>query len=59
MEDQGELNPKEEKDFNSSRERAEKDILEAADVVCCTCINSGDHRLKNFKFRHVLIDEAP
>ena len=40
------------------REDAEKDVLESADVICTTCIGSGDKRLKSFKFHHVLIDEA-
>ncbi|MFN9941665.1 MAG: hypothetical protein ACK56I_19525 [bacterium] len=26
--------------------------------MCSTCISSQDPRLKNFKFDHVLIDEA-
>ncbi len=31
---------------------------QAADVICCTCSGAGDMRLKNFRFRQVLIDEA-
>jgi regulator of nonsense transcripts 1 len=32
--------------------------LQAADVICCTCVGAGDPRLKNFRFRQVVIDEA-
>jgi regulator of nonsense transcripts 1 len=33
-------------------------VLQAADVVCCTCSGAGDSRLLNFRFRRLLIDEA-
>ena len=32
--------------------------MQAADVICSTCVGAGDPRLKNFRFRQVLIDEA-
>ena len=38
--------------------RTENEILFEADVVCTTCINASDPRLKNLVFHHVLIDEA-
>jgi len=38
--------------------KAEKEILEAAEVICCTCVGAGDPRLSNFRFRFVLIDES-
>lgn len=38
--------------------KAEKQILEAADVICCTCVGAGDQRLTNLRFRTVLIDES-
>ena len=38
--------------------KTERRILQAADVICCTCVGAGDPRLKNFRFRQVLIDEA-
>jgi regulator of nonsense transcripts 1 len=34
------------------------DLLDAADVVCTTCIASADRRLNKFRFQYVLIDEA-
>merc|ERR1712070_977010 len=37
---------------------AERDILEAADVVCCTCSAAGDNRVSSLRFRQCLIDEA-
>ncbi|KAG0693672.1 RNA helicase-domain-containing protein [Suillus ampliporus] len=38
--------------------QCEKEILGAADVICCTCVGAGDPRLNKLKFRTVLIDEA-
>lgn len=38
--------------------RAERTILEGAQVICCTCIGAGDRRLSKFRFSSVLIDEA-
>lgn len=36
----------------------EREVLQAADVVCATCVGAGDPRLAHFRFRKVLIDEA-
>ena len=33
-------------------------MLSGADVICTTCINAADPRIKNFIFHHILIDEA-
>jgi len=57
-EDQGGLRVEDEKQLFMLRRRLEMEILEAADVVCCTCVGAGDARLKGFRFQHVLIDEA-
>jgi regulator of nonsense transcripts 1 len=54
----GELTERDEKKYRSLRMRSEREILQAADVICCTCVGAGDPRLKNFRFRQVLIDEA-
>ncbi len=32
--------------------------LQHADVICCTCVGSGDPRLGKMQFRAVLIDES-
>lgn len=32
--------------------------LQAADVICCTCVGAGDPRLAKMQFRSVLIDES-
>ncbi len=49
------------------RRRTELDILNLADVICCTCVGAGDPRLlersmkrgkKRRRFEQVLIDEA-
>ncbi|RLO11201.1 hypothetical protein DYB28_009961, partial [Aphanomyces astaci] len=57
-EDQGELSSQDEKRFKSLKRNAEREILQAADVICTTCVGAGDPRLSNFRFRQVLIDEA-
>lgn len=54
----GELTAADEKKLRQLRSTAEKEILQAADVICTTCVGAGDPRLANFRFRQVLIDEA-
>ncbi|KAK1933952.1 Regulator of nonsense transcripts 1 [Phytophthora citrophthora] len=56
--DQGELSSQDEKRFKALKRQAEREILQAADVICTTCVGAGDPRLSNFRFRQVLIDEA-
>jgi regulator of nonsense transcripts 1 len=55
---QGELSSRDEKKYKSLLQQAEKEILQNADVICTTCVGSGDPRLKNFRFYQVLIDES-
>jgi len=57
-EELGELSQADEKKFNSLKRAAERDILQAADVVCCTCSAAGDPRINSLRFRQCLIDEA-
>lgn len=54
----GELSTKDEKKFKQMRNAAEHELLQAADVICCTCVGSGDPRLANFRFKQVLVDES-
>uniref|UniRef100_A0A7S2DKE2 Upf1 domain-containing protein n=2 Tax=Haptolina brevifila TaxID=156173 RepID=A0A7S2DKE2_9EUKA len=54
----GELSQADEKKFNSLKRAAEREILQAADVVCCTCSAAGDPRISLLRFRQCLIDEA-
>ena len=54
----GELSQADEKKFNTLKRAAEREILEAADVVCCTCSAAGDLRISSLRFRQCLIDEA-
>lgn len=54
----GELSSQDEKRYRTLKRRAEKEILQSADVVCCTCVGAGDARLQKYSFRTVLIDEA-
>ncbi|KAK4162588.1 regulator of nonsense transcripts 1 [Cladorrhinum sp. PSN259] len=56
--DQGELSSQDEKRFKQLTRQAEREILNSADVVCCTCVGAGDPRLSKMKFRNVLIDES-
>jgi regulator of nonsense transcripts 1 len=56
--DQGELSQSDERKYKSLVRACEKDILNAADVICTTCVGAGDPRLAKFKFRTVLMDEA-
>ena len=54
----GELSSSDEKKFRFLWRAAEKEILDNADVICCTCVTAGDPRLNKRRFRCVLIDEA-
>lgn len=58
LEDQGELSASDESKYNELRLNAEKLILSRAEVICCTCSCASDRRFRQYKFRHVLIDEA-
>ncbi|KAA8500020.1 Regulator of nonsense transcripts 1-like [Porphyridium purpureum] len=56
--DVGELSDTEDKRLRTLRHKAEREVLSAADVICCTCVSAGDQRLSKMRFRSVLIDEA-
>ena len=56
--EQGELSSNDERKYKTLIRQCEKEILSAADVICCTCVGAGDPRLAKLKFRTVLIDEA-
>ncbi len=56
--EQGELSSSDERKYKSLIRICEKEILHAAEVICCTCVGAGDPRLSKLKFRTVLIDEA-
>lgn len=56
--EQGELSASDDKKFRSLKRVAEREILMAADVVCCTCVGAGDPRLSACCFQKVLIDEC-
>ncbi|KAJ3982245.1 ATP dependent helicase [Lentinula detonsa] len=55
--EQGELSSNDERKYKTLIRQCEKEILTAADVICCTCVGAGDPRLSKLKFRTVLIDE--
>lgn len=54
----GELSGQDEKIIRRLTKAAEREILNNADVICCTCVGAGDPRLAKMKFRNVLIDES-
>lgn len=56
--DIGELSHADEKRLKALTRAAEREILENADVICCTCVGAGDPRLNKLRFRCALIDEA-
>ncbi|CAL8104829.1 unnamed protein product [Calicophoron daubneyi] len=54
----GELSQADEKRYRSLKRDLERELLLAADVVCCTCVTAGDPRLERLSFHSVLIDES-
>eukprot|EP00126_Sphaerothecum_destruens_P008230 Sdes_comp20136_c0_seq1m13231 len=56
--DQGELSSSDERRYKSLKRGYERELLQNADVICCTCVGAGDKRLAKMKFRTVLIDES-
>ncbi|KAG4065353.1 hypothetical protein HA402_012298 [Bradysia odoriphaga] len=54
----GELSSADEKRYRMLKKSAERELLEAADVICCTCVGAGDPRLSRIKFNSILIDES-
>ncbi|KAK9766604.1 ATP-dependent RNA helicase [Basidiobolus ranarum] len=56
--EQGELSSSDERKYKMLKRACEKEILQNADVILCTCVGAGDSRLAKFTFRTVLIDEA-
>ncbi|XP_030386590.1 regulator of nonsense transcripts 1 homolog [Scaptodrosophila lebanonensis] len=54
----GELSSADEKRYRSLKRGTENQLLEAADVICCTCVGAGDMRLSRIKFTSILIDES-
>lgn len=51
----GELSSSDEKKYKALKRATEREILQSADVICCTCVGAGDPRLSNFRFRQVMI----
>lgn len=54
----GELSSSDEKRYRALKKNAERELLEAADVICCTCVGAGDPRLSRIEFHSILIDES-
>ena len=47
------LTVSDERSLRDLQRKLEMEILEHADVVCCTCVGAGDKRVMNFRFQHV------
>lgn len=56
--EQGELSSSDERKYKTLTRACERQLLHAADVICTTCVGTGDPRLSKLKFRTVLVDEA-
>lgn len=54
----GELSSADEKRYRLLKHACEKELLQSADVICCTCVGAGDRRLKGLRFHSMLIDES-
>jgi len=54
----GFLPEREEEQLKNMKRQAENEILRSAEVICTTCVAAFDRRLKQLRFRKVLIDEA-
>jgi regulator of nonsense transcripts 1 len=54
----GDLTTADARRYRQLRMQAEQEILQAADVICTTCVGAGDPRLAHFRFRQLLIDES-
>jgi hypothetical protein len=50
---QGELVAADEKKYRQLQAQTSRELLQAADVICTTCVGAGDPRLSNFRFRQV------
>ena len=57
-EETGELSSSDEKRYRILRKTCEKELLDVADVICCTCIGAGDPKLVRMRFSSILIDES-
>ncbi len=53
--EQGELSSQDERKYKALKQATEREILQAADVVCCTCVGAGDPRISGFRFRKVTL----
>ncbi|VDM44951.1 unnamed protein product [Toxocara canis] len=54
----GELAESDERRFRALRLLKEKQLLAAADVICCSCISAADPRLSHMRIKCVLVDES-
>ncbi|KAH9399076.1 ATP-dependent helicase NAM7 [Tyrophagus putrescentiae] len=54
----GELSSADENRYRILKRTCERELLEAADVICSTAVGAGDPRLSRFKFHSILIDES-
>eukprot|EP00056_Hartaetosiga_gracilis_P013196 m.216508 g.216508 ORF g.216508 m.216508 type:complete len:1084 (+) comp13806_c1_seq1:31-3282(+) len=58
MNDQGELNERDETAYKKLYRRLEQKFIGAADVITATCSVAGSRRFANFRFSTIVLDEA-
>lgn len=51
QEEIGELADADERRFRTLRMAKEKQLLGAADVICCTCVSAADNRLSHMRIK--------
>ncbi|CAJ0961311.1 unnamed protein product, partial [Mesorhabditis belari] len=54
----GELSAQDEVRYRKLKDIKERQLLQAADVICCTCSTAADPRLQGLKLKCVLVDES-
>ncbi|KAH3663833.1 hypothetical protein OGAPHI_005236 [Ogataea philodendri] len=54
----GKLSAADEKQLETLQFKEQRRLIVNSQVVCCTCVGAGDHRLDKLKFPSVLIDES-
>jgi len=49
------LSSSDEKKYKALKRATEREILQSADVICCTCVGTEDPRLSDFRFQQAII----
>ncbi|CAJ0561710.1 unnamed protein product, partial [Mesorhabditis spiculigera] len=57
-EETGELSAEDDQRYRRLKQVKERELLQAADVICCTCSSAADKRLAGLRLKCMLVDEA-